>query len=284
MAKRKPIPKATQDELLYLCARRCCLCFGLRADFGEQSGQIAHLDHDPSNNNLDNLAWLCLHHHDEYDRRTSQSKGLTIGEVKRYRQELYQAVAEMRATQPPTDRQAPAGSQIDTGRAASREADSPQLEKTGQPLAGPPGAGKPRIFLCHAHDDKPRVRELYRQLQEAGYAPWLDEEDLLPGQDREAEIKKVISDPYNLVVVFLSANSITRRGSVQREIKQALDVLLEMPEGAIYLIPARLEDCRPPDQLSDLHGVDLFEAVGFERLTRALDFEMTKRQPPAGDL
>jgi hypothetical protein len=96
MAKRKAIPKATQEELLTRCARRCCLCFGLKADFGEKPGQIAHLDHDASNDDIDNLAWLCLEHHDQYDGRTSQSKGLTMGEVTRYRAELYQAVARMR--------------------------------------------------------------------------------------------------------------------------------------------------------------------------------------------
>jgi hypothetical protein len=101
---------------------------------------------------------------------------------------------------------------------------------------------EPRIFLCHASDDKARVRELYHQLEAAGYHPWLDEEDLLPGQSWWAEIKKVITDPYNLVVVCLSSNSITKRGVVQREIKRALDVLEETPEGTIYLIPARLED------------------------------------------
>jgi hypothetical protein len=62
---------------------------------------------------------------------------------------------------------------------------------------------KPRIFLCHAHEDKPRVRELYAQLKAAGYYPWLDEEDLLPGQKWRTEIKKIITDPYNLVVVCL---------------------------------------------------------------------------------
>jgi hypothetical protein len=96
MAKRKAIPQATQDELLMRCARRCCLCFGLNADFEEKSGQIAHLDHDASNDDIDNLAWLCLEHHDQYDGRTSQSKGLTMGEIRRYRAELYQAVDRMR--------------------------------------------------------------------------------------------------------------------------------------------------------------------------------------------
>jgi hypothetical protein len=104
---------------------------------------------------------------------------------------------------------------------------------------------KPRIFLCHASEDKERVKELYRQLEEAGYHPWLDKHDLLPGQKWEVEIKRILRDPYNLVVVCLSGNSITKRGVVQREIKWALDVLEETPSGTIYLIPARLEEGRP---------------------------------------
>jgi formylglycine-generating enzyme required for sulfatase activity len=139
---------------------------------------------------------------------------------------------------------------------------------------------KPRIFLCHAKEDKPWVRELYHRLKDDGYSPWLDEEDLLPGQSWWAEIKKVLSDPYNLVVVCLSCNSVTKRGVVQREIKRALDVLEEMPEDTIYLIPARMEDCQVPDGLSDLHWVDLFEPGGFEKLKGALDFEIDRRLAP----
>jgi hypothetical protein len=40
------------------------------------------------------LAFLCLEHHDEYDGRTRQSKGLQIGEAKVYRQSLYDAVSK----------------------------------------------------------------------------------------------------------------------------------------------------------------------------------------------
>jgi hypothetical protein len=47
------------------------------------------LDGNPKNNQQDNLAFLCLPHYDEYDSRTSVSKGLTIEEVKHYRQRLY---------------------------------------------------------------------------------------------------------------------------------------------------------------------------------------------------
>jgi hypothetical protein len=110
---------------------------------------------------------------------------------------------------------------------------------------------EPRIFLCHVNEDKERVTELYHQLKEAGYHPWLDKYDLLPGQNWRVEIKRILRDPYNLVVVCLSRQSIDKRGAVQAEIKWALDVLEETPSGAIYLIPARLEACEIPGELSD---------------------------------
>jgi len=48
-----------------------------------------------------------------------------------------------------------------------------------------------KVFLCHASQDKPIVRELYRRLNAEGWIdPWLDEEKLLPGQDWDLEIEK----------------------------------------------------------------------------------------------
>lgn len=96
MTRRKKTPQNVQDEIITLSGRKCCLCFGINSDFSRKKGQIAHLDQNPENNVIDNLAWLCLDHHDEYDSKTSQSKGLTIGEVKRYRAKLYEAVEKDR--------------------------------------------------------------------------------------------------------------------------------------------------------------------------------------------
>jgi hypothetical protein len=141
---------------------------------------------------------------------------------------------------------------------------------------------EPRIFPCHAGEDKPRVQELYHQLKAAGYHPWLDKEDLLPGQDWRHVIEQIIRDPYNIVVACLSCNSVTNWGSVvQAEVTWALDVLGQMPEGTIYLIPARLEECQVPDHLSELHWVELFEPEGFEKLKQALDSEIARRSTKA---
>lgn len=54
-----------------------------------QRGQIAHLDKNAENNAVDNLVFLCLEHHDEYDSIPRQSKGLREQEVRRWRDELH---------------------------------------------------------------------------------------------------------------------------------------------------------------------------------------------------
>jgi len=90
---RIAVPGDIQDQIVLLSRRRCCICFGLCGDVDVKAGQIAHLDHDNNNNDLDNLAFLCLLHHDQYDSQTSQSKGLRENETKRFRTELYNTVS-----------------------------------------------------------------------------------------------------------------------------------------------------------------------------------------------
>lgn len=89
MSARKKLPEDVTTEILVRSRRRCCLCYGLNRDADIKQGQLAHLDQNRENNRPDNLAFLCLQHHDLYDSRASQSKGYTISEVKAYRDELY---------------------------------------------------------------------------------------------------------------------------------------------------------------------------------------------------
>ena len=95
---RKAIPRLIQEKVLTLCKRRCCLCYGIDNDIGEKRGQIAHLDRNSNNNKIDNLAFLCLHHHDAYDSKTSQSKNYTIEEVKNYRNKLNLEIKDLIST------------------------------------------------------------------------------------------------------------------------------------------------------------------------------------------
>jgi len=126
-----------------------------------------------------------------------------------------------------------------------------------------------KIFLCHASGDKPAVRDLYHRLRALGFDPWLDEEDLLPGQDWQLEIPQAVRTS-DAVIVCLSTRAVTKRGYVQKEICYALDVADEQPEGAIFLIPLRLEACEVPQRLRQWQWVDFFDEKGYNRLLRSL--------------
>jgi hypothetical protein len=55
-----------------------------------RKGQIAHLNHDAADNRVDNLVYLCLEHHDDFDSKTSQSKGFTASEIRHHRDRMYE--------------------------------------------------------------------------------------------------------------------------------------------------------------------------------------------------
>jgi len=126
-----------------------------------------------------------------------------------------------------------------------------------------------RVFLCHASNDKPAVRELYHRLTADGFAPWLDEIDILPGQNWRYEIPKAVRNS-DAVVVCLSRSSINKEGYVQREIKFALEFAEEKPDDTIFLIPLRLEDCDVPERLSHWQWVNHFDTNGYSRLVQSL--------------
>lgn len=126
-----------------------------------------------------------------------------------------------------------------------------------------------RIFLCHSSGDKPEVRNLYQRLSSNGFDPWLDEEKLLPGQEWELEIAKAVQTS-DIIIVCLSHKAINKAGYVQKEIKFALDKAKEQPEGTIFLIPLKLEECDVPERLKRWHWVNLFEEKGYERLMSSL--------------
>jgi formylglycine-generating enzyme required for sulfatase activity len=148
-----------------------------------------------------------------------------------------------------------------------------------RPLPPPVGYSQPtnqilKVFLCHSSSDKPLVRELYQQLKtEIWIDPWLDEEKLLPGQDWDMEIVKAV-ESADAVVVCISNKSVTKEGYIHRELRYALDIALEKPEGTIFIIPVRLDNSTVPLKLRELHWVDFFpeaqKPIAYQRLLKSL--------------
>jgi hypothetical protein len=125
------------------------------------------------------------------------------------------------------------------------------------------------VFLCHSSGDKLSVRQLCRSLKACNVDPWLDEEKLLPGQHWELEIRKAIK-AADVVIVCLSRSAINKTGFVQKEIKFALDVADEQPEGTIFIIPLKLEECEIPERLNHLQWINYSEDDAFHKLVSSL--------------
>jgi len=153
----------------------------------------------------------------------------------------------------------------------------PESPALAQPMKEQPGTlPMAQIFLCYAEEDEEKVGDLYQRLSNAGFKPWMARKDLIGGERWESRISQAIRRS-DLFLACLSANSIDKRGWIQREIKDALDIWQEKLGSDIYLIPVRLEDCEVPESLREFHWVSLFEEDGWTRLVKAIQVGMKRR-------
>lgn len=135
---------------------------------------------------------------------------------------------------------------------------------------------KPQIFLSYSHVDEVRVRRLYNDLIHAGFKPWMDSMDILPGSRWEFSLREAIRRA-DFLLICISKNSVNKRGYLQRELKYALDLYEERLESETYLIPVRLEECEVPDSLRVFQWVDVYQEDGLLRLTSALRVGIERR-------
>jgi len=134
-----------------------------------------------------------------------------------------------------------------------------------------------KVFICHSKEDKPAARKLYNRLKKIGLSPWLDEKELLPGQDWKLEIEKAVKGS-DAIIICLSHNSVNKEGYVQKEIAFALEIAQEKPEGTIYLIPLKLEECDVPHRLQNWQWVNYFDKDGYKQLTSSLRYRAINLQ------
>lgn len=111
------------------------------------------------------------------------------------------------------------------------------------------------VFLSYATPDRERVLPYHDWLRQTGLNVWIDCRAIKPGQNWDFEIRRAL-DKASVVVAFISQNSFSRRGYVQREIKLALDKLSEKLIDDIYIVPVLLdENVEIPDQLKGIQCI-----------------------------
>lgn len=152
--------------------------------------------------------------------------------------------------------------------------------KTKTPKAKTPApvlTNPARIYLAYAREDLSIVRSIFYNLAEAGFQPWLDVEQLRPGQRWQVEVGNAISGS-DMVLVFLSSHTATGMGYVQKEMRLALDLANERVRDEAFLIPVRLEPVEPPEELRNYQWIDYFADLGPERLMLAIKLAVGVRR------
>jgi len=88
---RVEIPNDVSAKVLFISDRTCCVC-------RDNTKQIIihHLDENPSNNNLKNLAVLCLECHGKTHTRGGFDRKLDADQIKLYRDDWYNLVSQKR--------------------------------------------------------------------------------------------------------------------------------------------------------------------------------------------
>ncbi len=89
---RPPIPKSISARVLFLSDRTCCVC----RNASNRGIQIHHLDGDPSNNDISNLAVLCFECHEQTQVKGGFGRKLDADQIVLFRDDWLRNVARTR--------------------------------------------------------------------------------------------------------------------------------------------------------------------------------------------
>lgn len=133
-----------------------------------------------------------------------------------------------------------------------------------------------RIFFSHSSEDKPLVREIIQGLP-TNIQNWIDEESLPVGADINTSLKNTIINKSDLVLLFISNNSI-KSNWVKMELDWALKKEMEL--GYIFIFPivihkAAWESIHPISFSKKKHLTLLStEKIDIESLTKKIEKEI----------
>ncbi|MCW2410861.1 MULTISPECIES: TIR domain-containing protein [unclassified Sphingobium] len=133
----------------------------------------------------------------------------------------------------------------------------------------------PLIFLSYSSPDRDRVFAWHDWLSGKGFDTWMDKRRIKGGQNWDFEIKRALQKAA-IVIVFLSANSVDRRGYAQREIRSALDHSRDKLIDDIYLIPVMLDEVPIPPELESIHIIRPADGDAFELVADAITAQLER--------
>jgi hypothetical protein len=116
----------------------------------------------------------------------------------------------------------------------------------------------PTAFISYARQDLDAARRLASDLRNAGMDIWIDVERIRPGERWRTAVSTAIESCRYFIPV-LSSHSVSHRGYVQAELREALELLRQVPESETFVIPVRIDNAQIVNrELKELSWVDLF--------------------------
>lgn len=136
-----------------------------------------------------------------------------------------------------------------------------------------------RIFFSYARSDGEAVGEIYEILKAEGLDPWMDVKNLLPGEKWMQAIRRALSRA-DFFLFFLSPRSSGRRGVLQKEIRQALEIAEGHLDEDIFLIPFQLADCEIPERIAHYQIIRAGDPDWRTKLLDAFASGIRRKQEP----
>lgn len=134
----------------------------------------------------------------------------------------------------------------------------------------------PSVFLSYTTADRDRVIPFYEHLHAQGISAWMDYKFIKPGQNWNFEIRRALANA-SIIMIFVSNNSVNKRGYVQRELRQALDSLKEKLIDDIYILPVLLDDdVEVPNELTSVQYTRASSDQCFAEITGAIKSQLEK--------
>ncbi len=132
-----------------------------------------------------------------------------------------------------------------------------------------------KVFINYSweHDAAP-AQKVYDKLSAVKeFDVWKDKEKLVGGIEWRRVLRETIREADAFICIMSTGSMGGRRGVRFEEINVALEVLQEFAPDEVFLIPTRVDDCKPRyTELGKLNWVDLFPEIdaGIDKLMEAL--------------
>jgi TIR domain-containing protein len=130
------------------------------------------------------------------------------------------------------------------------------------------GLQNPKLFLSHAWTNKPLARRVARRLGHRGFAVWLDEQQIQPGEPLAERVRQAIQSSSRLLVLLTKASVSVSRW-VPREVAFAREQTPPIP-----IVPLIAESDVQSPLLDEALGVNLSDTAlveaALDDLARAL--------------